>query len=102
MQVPPAQLTPMTKPAATARARELRRQSTAAETRLWHFLRDRRLRGLKFRRQHAVGPYILDFYCSEARLAIEVDGGGHAETEQKAYDRERTRAIAARGIRLRI
>ena len=81
-----------------SRARELRRRATQAEIILWHELRGRRLQGFKFRRQHRVGPYILDFYCSQVRLAIELDGAGHAEPDQKAYDQERTRELESRGI----
>ncbi len=81
-----------------ARARELRRKATPAEIVLWNQLRDRRLKGFKFRRQHRVGPYVLDFYSSRARLAIELDGGGHAELDQMAYDRQRSREIESRGI----
>jgi len=88
----------MDKKTAAARARGLRRKATQAEIILWNQLRDRRLQGLKFRRQHRVGPYILDFYCSRARLAIELDGGGHARPDQMAYDRERSREIESRGI----
>ncbi|WAG79873.1 DUF559 domain-containing protein [Metapseudomonas furukawaii] len=57
--------------------RALRRRSTDAEQRLWTRLRARQLAGLKFRRQHPVGPYVLDFYCMEKALAVEVDGGQH-------------------------
>ncbi len=81
-----------------ARAKELRRKATRAEIVLWNQLRGRRLQGFKFRRQHRVGPYILDFYCSQVRLAIELDGGGHAEPDQAGYDRERTRELESRGI----
>jgi very-short-patch-repair endonuclease len=56
-------------------ARELRRNQTDAEQLLWGLLRDRRFAGKKFRRQHPVGRYILDFYCHELKLAIELDGG---------------------------
>ncbi len=90
----------MDKETATQRARDLRQQSTDAEHLLWRALRNRRLRGYKFRRQHAIGPYILDFYCPAAKLAVEADGGGHAEPEQQAHDQERTRFIEARGIQL--
>ncbi len=69
-------------------ARELRATLTPAERLLWNELRDRQLGGLKFRRQHAVGPYVLDFYCAAAKLGVEVDGGIHnALTE---YDADRT------------
>ncbi len=88
----------MDKKTDVGRARELRRKATRAEIALWSQLRGRRLQGFKFRRQHRVGPYILDFYSSQARLAIELDGGGHAEPDQAAYDRERTRELESRGI----
>lgn len=60
---------------------------TDAERRLWWLLRDRRLAGEKFRRQHPFGPYVLDFYCERLRLAIEVDGAQHIESKQ---DQRRT------------
>jgi len=80
-----------------ARSREPRRESTEAERKLWWHLRDSGL-GEKFRRQHPVGLFFLDFYCHEARLALEVDGGGHAGRAE--YDAERTRALAAEGIQV--
>ena len=55
---------------------------------------------MKFRRQHAVGSYILDFYCGDARLAIELDGGGHAEEGQAQYDARRTEELERLGIRV--
>jgi very-short-patch-repair endonuclease len=61
----------------TAFARDLRQRQTPAERRLWQALRDRRLCGLKFRRQVPLGRYTVDFYCAEARLIVEADGGGH-------------------------
>jgi len=70
------------------RARELRQEMTPAELRLWQALRGNALEGAYFRRQHAVGPYILDFYCAKSKLAIEIDGDSHLEQEQ--YDAERT------------
>ena len=57
--------------------REVRQQATEAERALWNALRDRQVAGLKFRRQHPVKPYILDFCCLERRLAVEVDGDVH-------------------------
>lgn len=60
-------------------AQDLRKNSTDAERVLWRHLRDRQLGGWKFRRQHAVGPFIVDFVCLEEKLIIEVDGGQHAE-----------------------
>jgi very-short-patch-repair endonuclease len=57
--------------------KKLRNQATPAEAALWKLLSGKKCGGLKFRRQHSVGPYILDFYCPEAKLAIEVDGNAH-------------------------
>jgi predicted helicase/very-short-patch-repair endonuclease len=75
-------------------ARQLRKDSTDAEDILWQLLRNRQLNGAKFRRQHPVGTgYILDFYCAEHRLAIEVDGSIHDLPEQAAYDAERTQHL---------
>jgi len=71
------------------RARELRQKQTPAEEIAWELLRDRRFRGLKFRRQHQIGNYITDFYCHECRLVIELDGGIHATPEQAAHDQKR-------------
>ena len=62
------------------RARELRRDMTLAERRLWNVLKLRQMEGFRFRRQHPIGPYIADFACLEAGLVIEVDGGQHAES----------------------
>ncbi|WP_414644883.1 endonuclease domain-containing protein [Brevundimonas sp.] len=73
---------------------------TPPEARLWTRVRAHRLQGFKFRRQHPCGPYILDFYCAAARLAIEVDGRGHEHPDQIARDRRRTRWLAAQGIRV--
>ncbi|MBI4675540.1 MAG: endonuclease domain-containing protein [Chloroflexi bacterium] len=72
------------------RARELRRAMTPAEKKLWTHLRFEQLDGAHFRRQHAVGPYIVDFFCAKAKLVVEVDGDIHAEPEQAKYDAERT------------
>jgi very-short-patch-repair endonuclease len=63
---------------------------TEAERKLWGYLRDRRFGGRKFRRQHPVGPYFLDFYCPEGRLAIELDGSQHAEDAQRLHDEKRS------------
>ena len=81
-------------------ARQLRGTQTDAENLLWQILRDRRFCGFKFRRQHPVGSYILDFYCHDAQLAIELDGGGHAVEEQMEYDQQRTKDLAGAGIRV--
>jgi very-short-patch-repair endonuclease len=71
----------------TARARKLRQTSTEVEKRLWRWLRDGRLDGLSFRRQHPAGPYILDFYCPQLRLSIELDGSQHHVQENRDVKR---------------
>jgi len=81
-------------------ARSLRSDQTDAEHRLWTLLRNRRLGGFKFRRQHPIEPYILDFYCDDAKLAIELDGGQHNTAGARRSDRARTEYIAKRGIRI--
>jgi len=83
-----------------ARCRDLRKNATSAESRLWHFLRNRQLGGYKFRRQHVFHGYILDFYCPEAKLAIELDGSGHLEEPQVEYDQVRTAALNGFGLRV--
>src|SRR3546814_1406266 len=69
--------------------RNLRRNATDAEHLVWSYVRSRRLHGQKFRRQQAMGPYVLDFYCHDLKLAIELDGGQHNEAEQVARDLRR-------------
>jgi adenine-specific DNA-methyltransferase len=71
---------------------------TDAEALLWVLLRNRRIAGAKFRRQHPVGRYILDFYCDEKRLGIELDGGQHGEAVE--YDQQRDDWLLAQGIRV--
>jgi len=82
------------------RCRKMRKDATDAETLLWHLLRDRQLLGYKFRRQHVIEGYIADFYCHEAGLVVEVDGGGHTEEEQARYDAERNLHLQALGLRV--
>lgn len=74
-------------------ARRLRRDQTDAERKLWFRLRDRRLNGLKFRRQMPLDRYVVDFCCESARLVVEVDGGQHAERLEE--DADRTKALEA-------
>ena len=69
-------------------ARELRQPQTPAEQKLWSRLRDRQLDGFKIRRQHPIDRFIVDFYCAEAKLCVEIDGDSHAE--QVEYDQART------------
>jgi len=84
----------------TNRARELRKRQTEAEAILWNFLRGRKLAGLKFRRQYVIERMILDFYCAERKLCIEVDGSIHRLPEQAARDAERTNILSQMGIRV--
>jgi len=67
---------------------------------LWFLLRSRQLEACKFRRQHPVGPYIVDFYSAEVRLAVELDGGQHFADHVQKYDACRTSYLEARGIRV--
>ena len=80
------------------RARQLRKRSTWAEKRLWQILRSRRLAGYKFRRQHRERPYYLDFYCLEAKFAVELDGFGHGFPIQQQHDLPRDAFLAGHGI----
>jgi very-short-patch-repair endonuclease len=73
---------------------------TDAEKRLWWRLRDRQLDGFKFRRQRPCGKYVLDFYCDDAKLAIELDGSQHGEPDRAARDAERTKWLEREGIRV--
>lgn len=78
-------------------ARRLRRDSTDTERRLWAVLRDRRLAGYRFRRQHPIGNFIVDFACTKHHLVVEADGGQHAESEA---DKRRTALLEAAGWRV--
>jgi very-short-patch-repair endonuclease len=79
-------------------AKELRKTQTEAEKALWELLRSRRCGGLKFRRQHPVKEFILDFYCHEYLLGIEVDGAVHENYLAKEYDLNRTAELESFGI----
>jgi type I restriction enzyme M protein len=81
-------------------ARQLRSKQTEPESFLWLMLRGRRFLGLKFRRQHPLPPFVVDFYCDELKLAIELDGGQHNEDHAVADDARRARLIADRGVAL--
>ncbi len=81
-----------------ARGRRLRRDATDAERTLWRRLRRKQLDGLKFRRQHIIGRFVLDFYCHECRLAVELDGGQHGEAAQSRRDDARTAFLDRRGV----
>jgi very-short-patch-repair endonuclease len=79
-------------------ARTLRGTMTDAEQLAWYCLRRKQLGGFRFRRQHPIERFVLDFYCSEAKLAIELDGGQHNEPVAKVRDKERTDFLAAYNI----
>ncbi|MBV8686559.1 MAG: DUF559 domain-containing protein [Alphaproteobacteria bacterium] len=81
------------------RARTLRRQLSQPEARLWQVLRQRP-DGLKFRRQHPVGPFVLDFYCPAARLGIEIDGEAHDRGDNPQRDARRDAFLRERGLRV--
>src|SRR5207344_3113431 len=81
-------------------ARALRNQPTDAEKRLWHFLRAQKLRGRKFRRQAAIGPYVVDFVCFADKLIVELDGPQHLDPETIEHDEGRTNWLAAHGFRV--
>ena len=80
----------------TARARRLRLNATEVEKRLWHKLQNAQINRASFRRQHPAGNYILDFYCPALQLAIELDGGQHAEAA--SHDHQRDEWLAQRGV----
>jgi very-short-patch-repair endonuclease len=87
-----------TTPKGYKRGRELRKNPTPAEIKLWARLRGGRLNGIKFRRQHAIGEYVPDFCAIKPKLIIELDGGQHLE--QEGYDAERTAFFESKGYRV--
>jgi very-short-patch-repair endonuclease len=89
---------PKSPPEVKQRAKELRQSQTPAEKKLWKILRNRKLAGYKFRRQHPIGPFIADFFCEEAKLVIELDGEIH--NKQKGYDEARGQWLEENGCRL--
>ncbi len=80
------------------RAQTLRQNMTDAENRIWYYLRNRRLGGYKFVREHVIGHYIADFVCREKKLIIEIDGGQHMDAIE--YDLLRTKDLESRGYRV--
>ncbi len=87
-----------TTPKMQRRAAELRRNQTEAEAKLWAYLRAHRMSNIHFRRQHAIGNYVVDFCAPRARLVIELDGGQHLD--QQGYDAERTAYLESLGYRV--
>src|SRR5690242_20729145 len=82
-----------------SRARGLRKRETWAEKLMWRWMRDRRFNRYKFRRQHPVGDYVLDFFCEAAELNIELDGSRHGFPDQQKHDLEREAFLKSRGIK---
>lgn len=80
--------------------RELRQSSTKAEKILWEYLRNRKLDGLKFRRQHPIDKFIADFYCHEKKLVVELDGTVHDDKMNAQYDEARTYELKGSGIKV--
>ncbi len=78
--------------------RSLRHNQTDAERKIWNMVRQGQIEGLKFFRQYGVGSYVLDFYCPQKRIAIEVDGGQHAGEKQRLHDEKRTLFLAQHDI----
>ena len=90
-------IAPKARTGTTGKARDLRRKMSLPEVIMWHWLRQRP-NGLKFRRQHPSGPYILDFFCSDARLAVEIDGESHSRGDQPIRDDTRNAWLQSKGI----
>jgi very-short-patch-repair endonuclease len=87
-----------TTPKGYQHARQLRKEVTPAEAKLWAYLRGNKLEGVNFRRQHAIGKYIVDFCSPKAKLIIELDGSQHLDQED--YDEERAEYLASRGYKV--
>jgi len=85
---------------ANERARTLRKAMSESERKLWRELRGRQMGGLRFRRQHPIGPYVADFVCLERRLVVEVDGAHHLEPVQSRHDAQRDRWLTGEGYRV--
>ncbi len=85
------------KPSTLEKRRYLRKNMTEPEIKLWQYLRNEQL-GVKFRRQHSIGEYIADFYCTKLKLVIEIDGGSHFNDEAIEYDSIRTNFFKSLGI----
>ena len=82
------------------RRKELRNNSTYAEVYFWQQVKGRQLEGRKFRRQTSIGPFVVDFYCPEEKLVVELDGEVHFNEEAIKYDKERTEYIETLGLRV--
>jgi len=87
-------------PAKIDRSRELRATMTPAEREFWDMVRDRRMCGLKFRRQQIIDGFVVDFYCDSLGLCVEIDGGVHDYGERKEYDQNRDEALCRRVLKI--
>ena len=85
---------------ANERARKLRKEATVSERIFWSRVRNNQIDGRRFRRQHPIGPYVVDFVCLEKHLVIEIDGSQHDEPEQKRKDDARTAWLQSEGYRV--
>ena len=81
-------------------AKSMRHTAIDAESLMWQLLRAKRFMNLKFRRQHVMAPYIVDFYCHELGLVLELDGSQHNKEDGRAYDAERTKFLEALGLKV--
>ena len=86
------------RPSIFGHAKELRHDLTEAEEKLWSLLRNRQLKGKKFRRQHPILHYVADFYCHECKLVVELDGHYHKKPEVREYDQTRTTVLNGLGV----
>ncbi len=89
-----------TTPFSVKAAREMRHKPTSVEEILWEALRGCKLAGLKFRRQHPLDQFILDMFCVEHQLALEIDGRGHQEPSQTEYDLARSKFLLEKGVQV--
>jgi len=80
--------------------RKLRKDLTKEERKIWNLARNRKILNLKFFRQYSIGKYILDFYCPQIRLCLEIDGGQHSDAEDKDYDEKRTEYLQSVKIKV--
>ena len=80
--------------------KKLRNNMTLAEVKLWNILKGREFTNYKFRRQHGIGPFIVDFYCPKLKLVIELDGSQHLEAKNIIYDRKRTKYFNSLNIKV--
>ena len=88
------------KPAIFEKAKDLRKNMTPAELKLWEHIKDNKILGLRFRRQHPIDIFIADFYCHKIKLVIELDGRIHNNPENKGYDENRTSELERLGIKV--